>query len=442
MTGMEAAIRGALEKAGIPGAQARRKIYDSARGALDRSLERQGIADQAQIDEHRRKLEVLIAGIEAEWTPAGEMTAQDVTAAQAPVAPVAIQPVSPVSRDTGSTRAAPKGDLLSSWPEPVWPEGSQPEVAPKDPSPSLDSPRRDPATSAAPPVSATSLSQRPAAASVGEANLDFAPDAGLHMTATPAAADRGLSAERPPHVPAPTVGEARAQRSAKKVKAPKQPKPKRRRGAFASMFSAAVMLSFLGIGVWWLIDSGVLMTAEERNTGVPNPPPSLSRDDFSGGPQSLNPGSGFSGEWSNVYTPGRDGAAQARGNASAELIEQEGGNVLRITSRSADANGEVLIPLGAEVMQALAGRKSVLALTVRTDSADTTQIYVKCEFSVLGECGRHRFDVTYDTQDILFNLDYDRALAPNEGGNLVINSDIAGTGKAIDLVAVRIRPLS
>jgi hypothetical protein len=93
-------------------------------------------------------------------------------------------------------------------------------------------------------------------------------------------------------------------------------------------------------------------------------------------------------------------------------------------------------------MQALAGRQSVLALTVRSASPEATQVYVRCEFSVLGDCGRHRFDVTYDTNDILFSLDYDRALAPNEEGYLVINSDISGAGKGIDLVAVRIRPLS
>ena len=47
-----------------------------------------------------------------------------------------------------------------------------------------------------------------------------------------------------------------------------------------------------------------------------------------------------------------------------------------------------------------------------------------------------------DTNDILFSVDYDRALAPNEGGSLVINSDISGAGKAIDLIAVRIRPMN
>ena len=55
-----------------------------------------------------------------------------------------------------------------------------------------------------------------------------------------------------------------------------------------------------------------------------------------------------------------------------------------------------------------------MALSVRTASPEATQIYVKCDFSVLGDCGRHRFNVTYDTTDILFDLDYDRALAPNQ----------------------------
>ena len=143
-----------------------------------------------------------------------------------------------------------------------------------------------------------------------------------------------------------------------------------------------------------------------------------------------------------MFTPGRDGSPEVRGNANAEVIEEAEGNVLRIISGSGGTDGEVLVPLGADVMQALAGRNSVLALTVRSASPEATQIYVKCEFSVLGECGRRRFDVTYDTTDILFSLDYDRALAPNEGGYLVINSDISGAGKGIDLLAVRIRPLN
>lgn len=275
-------------------------------------------------------------------------------------------------------------------------------------------------------------------AATDDAMLDFVPGAAGASAAAGAAPE--LNAERPPHITAP--GGAKPQEPGKKEKVASFRKEKRKRPVFASLFSAAVMLSFVGIGVWWLIESGALMSAEERDTGVPNPPPSLSRDDFAGGPQQLNPGAGFSGDWANIYTPGRDGTAEAGANASAEVIEDAEGNVLRIVSGSADVNGEVRVPLGAEVMQALAGRQSMLALTLRSATPEATQIYVRCEFSVLGDCGRRRFDVTYDTTDILLSLDYDRALAPNQGGYLIINSDVSGGAKGVDLVAVRIKPLT
>ncbi|WP_156174571.1 hypothetical protein [Hoeflea sp. IMCC20628] len=428
MSGMEAAIRTALDKAGIPGAQARRHIYDSARAALDRSLERQDIIDPERITEHRQRLEILIAEIETEWTPPGEAPAAPTVSSAFDPPPVSVETAAPDRPVYDTSKAlGPEHD------------GLEQDIHSRDDMETSAGIAHQPAPLVAPVLQNTQGRATPR----GDAALDFAPDANDHATAGTAFA--GLDAERPPHIEAPVAGAAKPAKSAKpakKVKVPKPRKEKRQRGAFASFFSAAVMLSFLGIGVWWLVEVGALKSASERDTSVPNPPPSLSRDDFAGGPQQLNPGAGFSGEWANVFTPGRDGAPQVRGNASAELLELDGGNVLRIISLTGGEGGEVLIPLGTEVMQALAGRQSVLALTVRTASPEPTQIYVKCEFSVLGDCGRRRFDVTYETTDILFSLDYDRALAPNEGGNLVINSDISGGGKGIDLLAVRIKPLN
>ncbi len=426
MKGMEAAIRGALERAGIPGAQERVRIYDSARLALDRSLERQGVHEADKVDAHRARLEELIAGIEAEWLP---------PVADAPAPPPPTPPsVSAVSTPQETTQSAEFAEI-------VHPDRVEAPTG-----------RQNPTVNSAPSVaSPLADAGRAPQAGGGEARLDFAPEARGTAAATknrlddvaPVRPDRATgtpmagvtSPDRPER-------SAKPQKPAKKVKVPKARLEKRKRPVFAGIFSAAVMLSFLGIGVWWLIESGALTTAAQRDTGVPNPPPSLTRDDFAGGPQQLNPGSGFSGEWASVYTPGRDGAPVTRANASAEVIEQEDGNILRIISRSGDQSGEVLVPLGADVMQALAGRQSALAISVRSASSETTQIYVTCDFSVLGDCGRRRFDVTYDTSDILLSLDYDRALAPNEAGYLAINSDIAGGGKGIDLMAIRIRPLN
>ncbi|WP_435662345.1 hypothetical protein [Hoeflea sp.] len=460
MTGMEAAIRGALDKAGIPGAQARRRIYDSARAALDRSLARQGIADAERVDDHREKLEVLIASIEAEWAPPGEQTSvpspaatafdmpshevAQATPASVNAAPAQPVPVAPEPIMTAPVRAAPVAPVEAP-PVHTVPDARDPEhdstdhssAAPWDDMEPWDNKSQQEAPAVV-PVSAKPPNMAAGQETAGvDAALDFVPDGGRHMATVASVPD--LNAERPPHIEAPSGAKAqKPPKPGKKVKIRKV----RKRAAFASFFSAAVMLSFLGIGVWWLIESGALKSAAERDTGVPNPPPSLSRDDFAGGPQQLNTGSSFSGEWANVYTPGRDGTPEANGKASVEMIEEAEGNVLRIVSGSADESGEVRIPLGADVMQALAGRQSVLALTVRSVDPEATQIYVRCEFSVLGDCGRLRFDVTYETTDILFSLNYDRALAPNQGGYLVINSDVSGGAKGIDLTAVRIRPLS
>ncbi|OCW56444.1 hypothetical protein [Hoeflea olei] len=476
MTGMEAAIRGALDKAGIPGAQARRRIYDSARGALDRSLERQGVTDPGQIDEHRHRLEALIASIEAEWAAPGEASTAAPGVSAVPVEPAITRPEPPISGFTAAPEIrSPQPETPRSHapqPDTGWPEADRPMTSRPPTSrpmttrqePGMGDRRAEPSWShAAGPAAAPEIGPAvgpsgapgaqpasPRAAAGPDASLDFVPDA--HRSDPPAKAP-GFTAERreperrPEISPELDAGQVRATKPAKPAKPAKAAKAgrgrdrKKPRGVFAGLFSTAVMVSFLGMGIWWAVDSGLFMTAAERDTSVPNPPPSFSRDDFAGGPRQLNPGSGFSGDWSNVFTPGRDGTPQPRSSAEASLVDQPEGTALRIVSRNGGADGEVLVPLGADVMQALAGRKSMLALTVRSASPDTTQIYVKCQFSVLGECGRHRFDVSYDTTDVLFTLDYDRALAPNEGGNLIINSDISGGGKGIDLLAVRIRPL-
>jgi hypothetical protein len=204
---------------------------------------------------------------------------------------------------------------------------------------------------AAPAVS--SVSQRPSAPAAG-ANLDFAPDAREHEGA--GAPVSVTAEERPAHIKAPASG---SRRPAKKVKTPKPRKEKRRRPVFAAIFSAAVMLSFLGIGVWWLIESGALKSAAERDTGVPNPPPSLSRDDFAGGPQQLNPGSGFSGRMGEcVHTRPR---RHAGGSRQCPRRGDRGRGKHRASNRSSgsgDTSGEVLVPLGPEVMQAL-GRAAI-----------------------------------------------------------------------------------
>ena len=70
----------------------------------------------------------------------------------------------------------------------------------------------------------------------------------------------------------------------------------------------------------------------------------------------------------------------------------------------------------------------------------STQISVECDFGSLGSCERHRFGVTNEKSDILFQVHFDRSLAPNAPGHLLINSDVEGKGRSVNLYAVRILP--
>lgn len=417
---MEAAIRSALDRAGIPGAEARGRIYQSARTALERSLERQGITEAGIAADQKARLEALIAGIEAEWAPPGTPGSM----ADHRPSPER-QPQPPVEAPPASARAFdfPEAPTRST-------QTSSPDVSRFDPPPAppVETRRAEPAADhwdQAP----SPTNPRGGAGESREGRLDVAPAAG----------ERG-----PARAASPVTPEARGRpQQPRKVHVPKERGKRRKRPVYSAIFSGAVMASFIGIGIWFASESGAFKSAAERDTGVPNPPPTVSEEDFAGNGSALRqlePGSGFSGEWTDVYNPAGDATVSTRGSATAEVVTDGDAPALRITSRAADQNGEVLIPLGADVLQTLAGRKSVLALTVRSATNDATQIYVKCEFSTLGDCGRRRFDVTYETTDILFNLDYDRALAPSSPGHIVINSDISGGGRGIDLLAIRMRP--
>jgi hypothetical protein len=379
---MEAAIRNALDRAGNPDAATRARIYQSARQALSRSLERQGITDPALVHEQGQRLEQLIAHVEAER-------------AAAPVAP-------PVQ----TTPAAP-----SRAPEVASPRQTLPPAAPVV-EPAFTADRREPSFGAGPAPHAP-------------APEPMAPEP-----------DDGLSL--PPEPP------ARAPEPKGKAKAPKRAPRRKRHGLHlvSGLFSAAVILSFVAMAGWWLVESGALLSPAERDTSVPNPPPTVKEEDFEGAaPRQLNPGAGFTGEWRIAFSPTQQGGEILTSRrAQAEFVGSGEGRVLRIVSTAGDGNGEVKIPIDTATLAEIAAQNSVVALTLKSLGNEATQIYLRCDFPGLGDCGRRRFDVGTAVTDVLFDLELAGKGAPSRTGHLIINGDISGTGHGVDLYAVRVRP--
>lgn len=226
---------------------------------------------------------------------------------------------------------------------------------------------------------------------------------------------------------------------------------RRRRAFFPRLFIFSVLLASLGIGIWWVYTSGLLLTAEQRDTSVANPPARVDTDDFdnkaassdageTGGLRTLGPKSGFSDAWIEVFKPGDVSSATARSNGAVDMVSGGDGQMARITSRSADDAGTVEIAIPADVLKDMAGKTSTIALTLQTEADKPTQISVQCDFGSLGDCDRHRFSVTNEKSDVLFQVSFDRSLAPNTAGRLLLNSDVEGKGRSVNLYAVRILP--
>lgn len=389
MSGLETAIRNALERSDRTSAETRARIYQSARQALEAGLQKQGIEDQNVVAQQRHRLEGVIHAIETE-----ERAALKARPAAAPS----------VSLDDA---VAPRAQA---------PARSEPQpVAPADG-------RREPAFA-------------------GQAPRNAPNDGGLG----------GLRVDRDgPVVSTAVAGELAAKQSkegrgavAPEVRAQDGRKRRRKRGRLLSLAMVmATLLAAVVAAVWWVETNNLLQPPAARDTNVANPPASVPAQDFDGaaGLQTLGAQEGFTGDWVEVYTPGKTGAITPGPQAKAEPITDDGGQRTLLTSGDADADGDVTIEIPAAILADLSGKTSTLALTVQSAPGKATEFSVECNFSSLGECGRHRFTVHDERVDMLFKVTFDRSLAPSSAGQIVINSDISGGGKGLNLYAIRVLP--
>jgi hypothetical protein len=154
----------------------------------------------------------------------------------------------------------------------------------------------------------------------------------------------------------------------------------------------------------------------------------------------LDPLRGFSGDWLDVYKPNGSEQISASGNAVIGNVKDSDGAAVTIASNEPDQGGEVRIEVPASILQDLAGKTSTLAVTLRADGDKPAQIYIQCEFTTLGDCGRHRFTVSNERVDELIQMKFDGKMGPTEPGHIVINSDLTGEGRAIRLYGIRVLP--
>lgn len=420
LSGLEQAIRNALERAERSDADIRARIYQSARNALDTGLRKQEVGDPQVIERQRQRLEMTIRDIEDEELARLRSIArfEKVALEREPEEESGQVEHMPEFRSDNTEHPAP---VIEHEASPPFEQRSKPEIRIEPEQPVR---RETPA----------------------EPEIRIEPNE--RASVTPPADDDTLSdffatREHRQEKPAGKVEETDWDEAAGSPVPRERRKASRAGSVLVSLFVYACLIGIIGGGVWWLYATGMIDAAMKGNTDfdlVPKELQSAASDTAHNEPR-LDTLRGFSGEWMDIYKPGSNSdLARPRSKAAIEEGRDSDGVATIISSNAPDQDGDVLVEVPASILQELAGKTSTLAITVKSNTEKPAQIYIQCEFQTLGDCGRHRYTVTNERADELIQVKFDGKLGPSEAGHIVINSDLTGEGSAIRLYGIRVLP--
>ncbi|MCV3767096.1 hypothetical protein [Rhizobium sp. TRM95796] len=414
MSGLEHAIRNALERADRADPEIRARIYQSARHALDAGLAKQEVEDEEVIARQRQRLDATIQAIEEE------------------------------ERERLRSMARLEKVLIEREPEPEPAVAPEPRLAApdRDEDFSMTAPVRDDAHGDARTAPSIELDRgdRAGGARNGAGSLDDITPRNDEALARLVADDRRAPAAAPTAAP---MGEIRKTKGAKRKSRAEKP-PRKRRGFVSflvSLFVYACFLGAVGFGIWWVYATGMIDVALKGEGNFDLVPKELqTAAPAAAQSEPLDPLRRFSGDWVSVYSGKEPNAVSPRGQALVTPFSDSDGEGATIASNAPGKDGEATVETPEELLQTLAGKTATIALTVKADGDVPTQIYVECAFGAMGGCGRHRFTVGNERSDELIHVTFDGKMAPSEAGQIVINSDVMGKGRKLKLYGVRVLP--
>lgn len=217
-------------------------------------------------------------------------------------------------------------------------------------------------------------------------------------------------------------------------------KPRRKSRWKARAFALVTFAAFGAAGWWWVESTGLTLPKAVRDGSVPNPPPTAKAEDFDGAKQlkSLSRQGGFGEEWTKLFEAGKSKSFSVGTQASAKVEQSGSGPYLAITSAAAGIDGSISIELPQSVIASMQGKTSNIALMLE-GGEKPVQVTVECEFGGLGNCGRHRFLLSQNKTDLMFDVAV-KGGNPEGAGRLVINAGAGGEGNTAKLFSIHVLP--
>jgi hypothetical protein len=237
----------------------------------------------------------------------------------------------------------------------------------------------------------------------------------------------------------PTVKKGRKGRKVKaSAEIPAGRRRRKKRGFLSHLLTWIITLGVVAVGCFVFYQSGMVQSIIEDAVRSANRPSALQSSGQ--GPSVLSSRGGFSEEWASIFQPQQGAAFTAGSQARAEIATGTEAQALKVTSATSNAAGDVAIEVPVEILRELAGKSSTLALTIQSAANQHSQISVRCDFGSLGSCSRHRFTATQEKLDALFKVSFDRTMAPNAPGRIIVNTGIQGADRPVFIYSVRALP--
>lgn len=142
-------------------------------------------------------------------------------------------------------------------------------------------------------------------------------------------------------------------------------------------------------------------------------------------------------DWITIFTPSQPNRMSVQGQATAEIAGSGTSRYVRV--KSPTAHDTASFDIGQGVLDQIEGKQATFEVMVRSDDGGTVQMSVSCDLGTLGDCGRKRYDVTDQQSSLLFDLAVPEVSSPNSAGRIIVASDINGSGKSVDIYAIRVK---
>lgn len=206
----------------------------------------------------------------------------------------------------------------------------------------------------------------------------------------------------------------------------------RERKSYAKVLLWAVILVGIGMSIWWAVNFGPDLIKQKLGGSVPNPSETIESGSF------LPPaGDG----WITAFDPSENsGNIDASGRGTADLFQDNNRTFVRLASNEGSSRNTVRIKIPRGVVLPLKGKAATFELVLKNATDTPHQFALFCEFASMGNCGRKRFKAEKQVEAFIFDvLVNDIELPENEDAYISFNTDLTGTGKALDLYAIRVR---